>query len=695
MADTDLSKLSETQLLSMLRGGPTPAAPDSFTQSLMQPEPVSPMVRVGQGMSDIYSGAKQKYLNLTDPAAAAEYTKQKAENDALIAKGRAAYGESGFDPLRMAGSVATPLSLIPMGAGGLLARTGMGAAAGGAGGYVNFDPTNTTQSNLTNTAMGAVGGGVLNAAAPPVVGGLIKGAQEVGNLVGSAWRSLAQKVSPSLVSNISNKVQITLQNNGIDFSKLPDAVRASVLDDAAQQFTTTGKLDADMLMRKADIEAVGGVGTATKAQISRNPTDWTAAQNLQKTEVNIPAVARGEQETMTGRFQQQNASTNRYAQALQDQMAPTLAGVPKATTPLQASEQTIKAIQQKDADANKAVGDLYTKFRELGKGDTPVPDTQIAQTLGKIADEIGAENIPPAVLSRLQQFGFMGGTRTKLLTVTEADKLGRLIGNNNPGHGTAGMVSTQLKRAVDNALLDIPEIDATEALMAARNAARARFNDREAGAAVERAIADVAPDRFFQQNVIGGNVRDIVSLKDQLSKTSEGSQAWDSLREQAMKWIRDKSTSANGVFSGSKMNDAIEQLGKDRLNVIFTQPELTQIQTLLRGSKAMTMEPAFAAPNRSNTSPALIGAALRIGNRLPIANLITGPISREVESSIQQKLLANALESGGSALEQQTAQAARRAALVKQLISDRAYNPSMIPTATQEQYKPARQGSKP
>ena len=231
--------------------------------------------------------------------------------------------------------------------------------------------------------------------------------------------------------------------------------------------------------------------------------------------------------------------------------------------------------------------------------------------------------------------------------------------------------------------------------MAARNAARARFNDREAGAAVERAIADVAPDRFFQQNVIGGNVRDIVSLKDQLSKTSEGSQAWDSLREQAMKWIRDKSTSANGVFSGSRMNDAIEQLGKDRLNVIFTQPELTQIQTLLRGSKAMTMEPAFAAPNRSNTSPALIGAALRIGNRLPIANLITGPISREVESSIQQKLLANALESGGSALEQQTAQAARRAALVKQLISDRAYNPSMVPTAIQEQYKPVRQGSKP
>ena len=686
----DFNSLSTEQLLAIARGEPAaavisnPVAPVAPIPKAM-PEPVSPMVSVGQGMMDVYGGAKQKYLNLTDPAAAEKYTQQRNEENAIIEKGR---GDRGFDFARLGGNIATPLSLIPMGAAGLLGRTSMGAGAGGLGGYLNFDPKNTTESNLTNTAVGTVAGGALGAVLPPVIRGAIQGAQTIGNYVGSAWRSFAQAVSPNIVSNISSKVQITLQNSGIDFAKLPDAVKASVLDDAAQQFTLTGKLDPEMLLRKADIEAVGGAGTATKAQVTRSPYDWTAAQNAQKTEVNIPAIARGEQESLTNRFQQQNTNTNKYAQALQDQMA--AANAKKAGTPFEASTQTIEAIRAKDAAAKIAVDDLYKTFRDMGKGDVSVPDTQIAQTLGKIVDEIGVENIPPAVLSRLKEFGFLSGERTKLLTVTEADKLGRLIGNNNPGHGTASLVSTQLKRAVDNAILDIPEIEASKALMAAREKAKARFADQEAGLAVERAIADVAPDKFFQQNIINGNVRDINSLKDQLIKTPDGEQAWNSLREHVVKWINEKATIGDGVFNGKRMENAIKELGENKLNALFSPAEISQINTLLRGSKAMTLEPAFAAPNRSNTTPSMIGAALRLSNRIPGLNIISAPISKEVESSIQQKLLATALESGGVTAGRDAAQAAKREALMKMLMTNRPINPSMIPVATQEQYKSAR-----
>ena len=692
--EIDYSKYSEAELFAMLKGQkPVTAAPAQIPDYL-KPEEPTPMVRIGQGMNDVYTGIKQKYLNFTNPEEATKYTKEQNESNALLEKGREAHGQTGFDPYRMLGTMATPLSFVPMGAGGLLARAGLGMAAGGAGGYANFDPVNTKESNLINTGVGAVGGGVLSAAAPPVLGAIIKGGQAVGNAAGNLWRSLAQQISPNLVSNINNKVQVTLQNNGIDFSKLPDAVKASVMDDAAKQFSATGKLDPEMLLRKADIEAIGGAGTATKAQVTRDPSDWTTAQNLQKTEVNIPAVMRGEQETMTGRFQQQNTNTNKYAKALQDQMTATVdpwfANAPKAATPLQASEQTIKAIQQKDLLAKKAVDDLYTKFRDMGKGDVAVPDTQIAQTLGKIADEIGVENIPPAVLSRLKQFGFMDGQRTKLLTVTEADKLGRLIGNNNPGHGTVSLASSQLKKAVDNAILEIPEIDASKALMAARDLARSRFKDQEAGVAVEKAIADVAPDRFFQQNIIGGNVRDINALKDQLIKTADGGQAWNSLREHTMKFINDNATNTNGVFSGKGMQDAMDRIGEDKLKAIFSPAELAKIKTLGRGSYAMTVEPPFSAPNRSNTTPSLIGQALRITNRIPGVNLLSGPISQEVESSIQQKLLASALESGGASAGQDAAQTAKRLALMKILMTNRPINPSMIPTAAQEQYKPAQ-----
>jgi hypothetical protein len=59
--------------------------------------------------------------------------------------------------------------------------------------------------------------------------------------------------------------------------------------------------------------------------------------------------------------------------------------------------------------------------------------------LGKVADEIGTENIPAAVQSRLKEFGLLGAKQTKLLTVNEADKLNRLLNNNNPGNGPGSL----------------------------------------------------------------------------------------------------------------------------------------------------------------------------------------------------------------------------------------------------------------
>ena len=154
-----------------------------------------------------------------------------------------------------------------------------------------------------------------------------------------------------------------------------------------------------------------------------------------------------------------------------------------------------------------------------------------------------------------------------------------------------------------------------------------------------------------------------------------------------MKWINDKSTVGDGVFNGKRMSDAIKSLGENKLNALFSTAEISQINTLLRGSKAMTTEPAFAAPNRSNTTPSMIGAALRFSNRIPVSNVFSAPISKEVESTIQQELLAKALESGGVTAGRDAAQAAKREALIKMLMTNRPINPSMIPAAAQEQYK--------
>tara|TARA_R110000765_G_scaffold93320_2_gene176054 strand:+ start:16319 stop:18400 length:2082 start_codon:yes stop_codon:yes gene_type:complete len=670
------------ELVTDQQNRPPSATPDGV------PEEVPVMARVGQGMMDFYGGVKQNYLNVTDSEAAEKYTAQQNENNEIIARGREAHGDTGFDVARFLGTLATPLSAIPGGTGGVLSRAAIGAATGAAGGALNFDPQNTAGTRSESTGVGGVGGALIPLLLPTALRTAFKGVQAASNAVGGGWRAFSQTVSPKAAETISREVKGALQDSGVNFSQLPEAIQRSVLDDAAKQLTVTGKLNPEVLLRKVQIEEVGGAGTATRAQVTRDPIDWTAAQNAQKQEVNIPAITRDGLESLTNRFSQQNANTNKYAEALKNQMVD--GDVIKAGTPFDASTQAIQAIQAKDAAAKTAVDDLYKAFRDMGKGDVSVPDTKIARELGEIADEIGVENIPPAVLSRLKEFGYLDGTRTKLLTVTEADKLGRLIGNNNPGHGTVGLVSTRLKRAVDNAILDIPEIEASQALMTARNNAFARFTDQKAGLGVRRAIADVAPDKFFQQNIINGNVRDINALKGELAKTAEGQVAWGALRKEAMAWIIDRATSTNGVFSGQRMDVAIKKLGEDRLNAIFSPAEMAQIKTLLSGSKAMTLEPAFAAPNRSNTAPALMGAALRIGNQIPGLNLMAKPIAEEVEARAQQKMLAKALDGKSFSMGRDAAQAAKRAALVKMITTDRAMNPSMIPAATQQQYKTAR-----
>lgn len=683
----DLSKLTIEQLIAIASGKPTPAGPDAMDASLMQPEPVSPMVRIGQGMSDIYSGAAQKYLNWTNPEAAKEHTMAGNENDAIVARGRAAYGDKGvsvpflgeIDPLRVAGAMATPLSAIPGGATTWLGRFGLGALAGGAAGYTNFSRENTPTGNAINAGVGALAGGTLNAVTPPLVNAGVRGVQAVGNKIGETGRKLVQ----SLTSNtqIQNNIKVVLQQGGIDWEKLPAAVQSSVMDDAAKQLQATGKLDPAALIRKADIEAVAGPGMGTRGQITRDPTQWTLEQNLQKTEANIPAVQRGDQvETLTGRFQTQNNAMNTFADSL--------TGAPRRTqTPLQASAATIKAIQSKDAAAEKIVGELYTKFRDLGKGDLPIQDTRIAEVAGKIADEIGIENVPPAVLNRLKTFGFFEGQRTKLLTVNEADKLNRLINNNNPGHGPQALVSKQLKRAVNEALLEISDNDIPQALIAARNAHAARMRAQEAGLGVSRAIADVAPDKFFEQNILGGNVRDIVAMKKQLLSTTDGTRAFNALREQVVSFLKDKAThGGQKAFNGLQWNDALDKIGVDKMRVLFNPQELQQIETLRRASIAMTTEPPFAAPNRSNTTPSALGAALRLGNRIPGLNMITAPIEREVAGSAQQKMLSKALSStGAETAGRDASQAAMRKQLVDALVTNRAYNPAVLPSAVVQQ----------
>jgi hypothetical protein len=72
-------------------------------------------------------------------------------------------------------------------------------------------------------------------------------------------------------------VEVALQAKGIDFNKLTQDVRDQLVSEAGDALKAGGKLDADALARKADIEAVGA--KPTRAAVTRSPQDWQFEQN--------------------------------------------------------------------------------------------------------------------------------------------------------------------------------------------------------------------------------------------------------------------------------------------------------------------------------------------------------------------------------------------------------------------------------
>lgn len=403
-----------------------------------KPEKPSGLVRLGRGFADVTEGLGQaaRYVGekagIVPEGTTAAYTKERSEEIANYERGRGK--DAGIDWLRMGGNVAgtAPAMLIPGGAAASLGgRVAAGAAQGAVASGALFTPEGESKA-------GQVATGLLFGGAVPVA---VQGAKRAGGALLDRIRpNVSVTVNPQQAQALTGEITLKLQQQGVDFGRLTADVQKSLVDDAQRALTAGGTLDDAMLANKALIESVGA--KSTRASVTRNPKDWQTEKNLR----GITGVG----EPIAARESENAASMVDYLSRLRGQTGG------KAGTPLEAGESAVKAIQAQDAAKETVVDKLYEAYRASGAQDAHVPDTKIAEALGKVSDEIGTENIPSAVLSRMKEFGFLGGTRTKLMTVNEADKLNRLINNNNPGHGPQSLALGRLKSALNESLLDIP-----------------------------------------------------------------------------------------------------------------------------------------------------------------------------------------------------------------------------------------------
>jgi len=590
----------------------TPSTPDAIDQGAIEAMKPTALERFGRGAEDVVQGVKQLYQHAVGtPEDAAAIDKTIQEQNAQYEKGRSIGLQPGekpkFDWMRLGGNVAAtaPVMLIPGGAApGVLARGASMAAQGGAAAAampVTGDGNFLTQKAV-QTGIGAV-------TAPLAGFGLQKLGNFIGNKVVRPGMALARRgtaaiegkaINPNAVMNADGTFTQAgaeaMKKLGITVDDLhDDAIRA--LQKAASSATKEAKaLTPEQQIRAAMIHDVTGE-PATLGQVTRDFAQQQTEQELKK--INVVGTE------LRSRFAKQNAGLLKNFQDIKTQtggMAP---------NEYQAGNLVSDAVKTSEATKDSAVSNLYKAYRNSGGADAAIPDKAIADRLGTVADEIGTENIPSPVLSRLKEFGFLGGTRTKLLTVNEADKLNRLINNNNPGFGPASKALRELKDSLNEALISAPDegASASKALIEARKAAAASFKQKDIPAV--RAILDgkVRPEDIYDKFVRKGGIDDLTQLKDYLGK-GPAPGAWNELRSQTLEDVFQRATRRaakdeldNVLFSGAQFKKAVDSLGEEKLKVLFTPEELAKLDRLSKVAEWRI--PMADVVNTSNTSSAM------------------------------------------------------------------------------------------
>lgn len=630
---------------------PSKASQDTakFEAGLRKDMKPTALERFGRGFADVGQGVKQGALMVKDLFTggdeADQYTAEKSDELALYERGRGP--DAGVDWLRLGGNVAAtlPISVLVPGAAApaLAGRVAAGAVQGGVAGGAMFTPEGGSKTE--QVAIGALAGGAVPAAVQGVkraagtISGLFRGADDVA--------MTAQRLEGDLT--------VKLQQQGIDWNALTGEAKSRLLTDARKALETGGSLDDAMLANKAIIESIPGA-KATKAAVTRSPRDWQTEKNLR----GIQGVG----DEIVTREQQNAKAMTEYLQALRSGSGG------KAATPIEAGESAVNALKVADKAKERAVGELYDAFRDSGMKDIPIPEGRLTEALTKLIDEMGLENLPPAVQTRLKDFGFIGGDRARYLTVQEADKFNRLLNANNPGHGPQSKAIGMLKGALNESLIETP--GGSELLTRAREAAAQRFAEQRASQGITAAVDGVSPDQFMQKFIRNAPINDFRATVAELKKTDLGKQALKDIKGTIFDDLLTKATNSSSVddlafkagnnnlhFSGKVFSKNLDSIPAEKLHQIFTPDELKSLRQLQNASKLLTEEVPFSDVNYSKTTAALANVLMKIGNT-PLLGKLVSPIlgtakvgldwveNAEARKKVAEALIASAAR-GGSA----------------------------------------------
>ncbi|CAB4123433.1 Peptidase M15B [uncultured Caudovirales phage] len=343
---------------------------------------------------------------------------------------------------------------------------------------------------------------------------------------------------------------------------------------------------------------------------------------------------RGKNPEYANRFSEQNTALKENFDAIRDKAAPDVYG----TNHLESADTIIGSYKTLDEARVKDISAKYKALKDAAGGDFPIDGQAFAHNAYRaLSKELKSDFVPAPIEKQLAKFASGEKMTYEQFEAMRTNLAAEMRKAERSGDGNAKAASSIVRQSLE----DLPLTGEAAALKPladeARSAAKARFDILKKDPAYDAAVNDVAPDKFINKYIIGGNKRDLETLVNQLGGGSEGHQA---VSAATINWLKDKSISS-GNFNQASYNRALKQI-EPKLNQLVDAETAQNLQKLGNVGTYTQAQPRGSYVNNSNTFVAGAKELAKSGLE-KTANTFIGagivPVGTMVRESAQRRAL--------------------------------------------------------
>lgn len=552
------------------------------------------------------------------------------------------------------------------GAGGLGAAGRLASSVPGIAGEIGaLFSNNMGQQALSAAGAGLAGGSTREAGGGPVAqalaalgGGVALPMAASG--IRSASKTVAEWVKPQAMQSVDQKIELTLRQQGIDWSKVPERIKQPMRDEVSKALKIGEDLNPDALRRMLDFKTVGA--TPTRGMLTQDPVQITREMNLAKTGANSTDIGL---QKLPGL---QSANTATLLRNLDD------AGAKGAPDSFATGGSLLDALKANAARSKANIDQLYTSARDTSGRSAELNGAAFTSMANKVLDDklLGGA-LPESVAARMNAIA----KGEVPFTVDYAEQFKTSIGQlqRATSDGQQRLALQVVRNALDKTPLrpaeivnpgNLPAVPGTvptspavlgeesiSAFNRARAANRAFMQRVEETPALQAALDGAEPDKFVKQFVIGSGstVKDVNALRRAVAQDPQALEATKNYIVAHLKSAATNGTEDITKFSPAAYNRALNNIGDRKLSAFFSPEEITRLRAVGRVGTLMTAQPAGTAVNNSNSGALLIGGGLdmlsSIGAKLPLG------LNTTIEGLLRGTQQAQALNAPRSLIMQQ------------------------------------------